>query len=97
QRPSLKTALKQSWQKGKTFLTKAGTIILGLSILIWLLSTFPSPNPELLEGKTEEQQAGIALEQSMLGTMGRTIEPVIKPLGMDWKIGVGMLVAFGAR
>lgn len=97
QRPSLKTAFKQAWVKGKAFLTKAGTIILGLSMLIWVLSTFPSPNPELLEGKTEEQQAGIALEQSMLGTMGRTIEPVIKPLGMDWKIGVGMLVAFGAR
>tara|TARA_R110000868_G_scaffold204946_3_gene453153 strand:+ start:17772 stop:19751 length:1980 start_codon:yes stop_codon:yes gene_type:complete len=97
QRPSIKTAFIQSWKKGKTFLTKAGTIILGLSILIWLLSTFPSANPELLEGKTPEQQAGISLEQSMLGTMGRTIEPVIKPIGMDWKIGVGMLVAFGAR
>jgi len=97
QRPSLKTAFKQSWKKGKTFLTKAGTIILGLSILIWILSTFPSPNPELLEGKSPEEQAGISLQQSMLGTMGRTIEPVIKPIGMDWKIGVGMLVAFGAR
>lgn len=97
QRPSLKTAFKQAWKKGKTFLTKAGTIILGLSILIWILSTFPSPNPELLEGKTPEEQAGISLQQSMLGTMGRTIEPVIKPIGMDWKIGVGMLVAFGAR
>tara|TARA_R110000868_G_scaffold226115_16_gene478670 strand:- start:3512 stop:5491 length:1980 start_codon:yes stop_codon:yes gene_type:complete len=97
QRPSIKTAFNQAWKKGKTFLTKAGTIILGLSILIWLLSTFPSANPELLEGKTPEQQAGISLEQSMLGTMGRTIEPVIKPIGMDWKIGVGMLVAFGAR
>ena len=97
QRPSLKTAFNQAWKKGKAFLTKAGTIILGLSIIIWLLSTFPKPTPELLEGKTEAQQASIALEQSMLGTMGRTIEPVIKPLGMDWKIGVGMLVAFGAR
>lgn len=97
QRPSFKTALKQAWSKGKTFLTKAGTIILALSIVIWFLSTFPSPNPELLEEKSEEQQASIALEQSLLGTMGRTIEPAIKPIGMDWKIGVGMLVAFGAR
>lgn len=97
QRPSIKTALNQSWLKGRTFLKKAGTVILGLSILIWVLSTFPKADPSLLEGKTEEQVASISLEQSLLGTMGRTIEPVIKPIGMDWKMGVGLLVAFGAR
>jgi ferrous iron transport protein B len=97
QRPSFRAAVMQAWRKGKSFLKKAGTIILGLSIVIWVLSTFPEPNKELLEGKTEAQQAAIALEQSMLGTMGRTIEPVIEPLGMDWKIGVGILVSFGAR
>jgi len=97
QRPSLRAAVMQAWRKGKSFLKKAGTIILGLSIVIWVLSTFPEPKKELLEGKTEAQQAAIALEQSMLGTMGRTIEPVIEPLGMDWKMGVGILVSFGAR
>lgn len=97
QRPSLRAAVMQAWRKGKSFLKKAGTIILGLSIVIWVLSTFPEPNKDLLEGKTEAQQAAIALEQSMLGTMGRTIEPVIEPLGMDWKMGVGILVSFGAR
>lgn len=97
QRPSLRAAVMQAWRKGKSFLKKAGTIILGLSIVIWVLSTFPEPNKNLLEGKTEAQQAAIALEQSMLGTMGRTIEPVIEPLGMDWKMGVGILVSFGAR
>lgn len=97
QRPSLRAATMQAWRKGKSFLRKAGTIILGLSIVIWVLSTFPEPNKELLEGKTEAEQAAISLEQSMLGTMGRTIEPVIKPLGMDWKMGVGLLVSFGAR
>ena len=97
QRPSLRAALMQAWRKGKSFLKKAGTIILGLSIVIWILSTFPEPNKELLQGKSEAQQAAIALEQSMLGTMGRTIEPLIEPIGMDWKMGVGILVSFGAR
>ncbi|MCO4794528.1 MAG: ferrous iron transport protein B [Bacteriovoracaceae bacterium] len=97
QRPSLKAAFMQAWRKGKAFLKKAGTIILALSIVIWVLSTFPKANPDLLVGKTEAQVASISLEQSMLGTMGRTVEPVIKPIGMDWKMGVGLLVSFGAR
>lgn len=97
QRPHLRIALRQAWFKGKTFLRKAGTVILGLSIVIWFLSTFPSPDKEKLMGKTQTQQAAIALENSALGQMGKAIEPVIKPLGMNWKIGVGLLVSFGAR
>ncbi|MAF77697.1 MAG: ferrous iron transport protein B [Halobacteriovoraceae bacterium] len=97
QRPHFRIALKQSWFKGKTFLKKAGTVILGLSILIWLLSTFPTPSESKLENMTEAQQASYTLEYSALGRMGKTIEPIIKPLGMDWKIGVGLLVSFGAR
>ncbi len=97
QRPHLRIALKQAWFKGRTFLKKAGTVILGLSIIIWVLSTFPAPSNELLEGKTDSDQAAISLEYSALGRMGKAIEPVIAPLGMDWKIGVGLLVSFGAR
>ncbi len=97
QRPHLRIALKQAWFKGKTFLRKAGTVILGLSIIIWFLSTFPGPAQEDLIGKTQAEQAAITLESSALGQMGKTIEPVIEPLGMNWKIGVGLLVSFGAR
>jgi ferrous iron transport protein B len=97
QRPSLKMALKQCVNKGKLFLKKSGTIILALSIIIWVASTFPKADPQLLIGKTEQQIASISLEQSALGTIGRAIEPIIKPIGMDWKMGVGILVAFGAR
>lgn len=97
QKPSLLTAAKQSLMKGKIFLKKAGTIILGLSILIWGLSTFPKTDPSHLIGKSEAQVAAISLEHSAMGTLGRFIEPVIEPIGMDWKMGVGILVAFGAR
>ena len=97
QRPQFRIALKQSWFKGKTFLRKAGTVILGLSIVIWVLSTFPTPSQQDLAGKTQQQQASMSLEYSALGRMGKTIEPIIEPLGMDWKIGVGLLVSFGAR
>lgn len=97
QRPSIRIALRQALIKAKLFLKKAGTVILGLSIAIWFLSNFPRPSQALIEGKADEEIASITLQHSMLGTVGRTIEPVIEPLGMDWKMGVGLLVAFGAR
>ncbi|MDD0854891.1 ferrous iron transport protein B [Halobacteriovorax sp. GB3] len=96
-RPSFKTAMKSSVLKGKVFLKKAGTIILALSMVIWVLSTFPKVDDSKLEGMTEAQQASYSLEYSTMGRLGKTIEPVIEPLGYNWKMGIGILVAFGAR
>lgn len=97
ERPSLKFALKQAVRKGVVFLKKAGTIILGLSVLIWLLSTFPQPTEEQVANKSEAEVAALTLENSYLGQAGKAIEPALKPMGMNWKMGVGVLVAFGAR
>ncbi len=97
QRPSLRVALKQSWFKGKNFLKKAGTVILALSIVIWTLSTFPEVNQEKLNGLSDQEASAVRLESSLLGQMGKGIEPIIEPLGMNWKVGVGLLVSFGAR
>lgn len=97
EKPSLKFAIKQALRKGKVFLKKAGTIILGLSILIWFLSTFPAPRNELVENKTPEEISSLTLEGSYLGQTGKFIEPALRPMGMNWKTGVGLLVAFGAR
>lgn len=97
QRPSLRAALYQSWLKGRAFLKKAGTIILGLSFIIWLLSTFPQTPADKLAGVDENHRAALQLENSALGRIGHAIEPAIQPLGMNWKIGVGLLVSFGAR
>ncbi len=97
QKPSLKVALKQSWFKGKSFLKKAGTIILALSIVIWTLSTFPHIDKAKIENLSPEQTQALRLENSFLGRMGKGVEPIIEPLGMNWKTGVGLLVSFGAR
>ena len=97
EKPSFQFAVKQAVRRGKVFLKKAGTIILGLSILIWFLSTFPGPKENLISGKTDDQVSAIRLENSFLGQTGKLIEPMIRPMGMDWKMGVGVLVAFGAR
>lgn len=95
--PNFKVALKNSWSKGKNFLRKAGTVILGFSIIIWLLSTFPRSTFDNANSISEEQKASYQLEHSVLGKLGKGIEPAIKPLGMNWKMGVGLLVSLGAR
>lgn len=97
QLPSLKIAFKAMYLKGRVFLKKAGTIILFLSMAIWLLSTFPKPHDSILEGKSEAEVASISLETSLIGQLGKAIEPVIEPLGYNWKMGVGIIVAMGAR
>lgn len=97
EKPSFRFALRQSMRKGGLFLKKAGTIILGLSILIWFLSSYPKPEAERFAGKSPEEASAMVLEGSYLGQTGKLIEPALKPMGMDWKMGVGVLVAFGAR
>lgn len=97
QMPLFSVAFRQMYRQGKVFLKKAGTIIFTISMIIWFLSVFPSPPEKLLENKTPEQVAAIKLENSAIGKIGKTIEPVIQPLGYDWKIGIGIVIAFGAR
>ena len=88
--PSFKTIALRMWERAGIFLRRAGTVILSLSILLWALATFPKPS----DPKATPAEA---LAQSFAGRMGHTIEPVIKPLGYDWKIGIGIIGSFAAR
>ena len=75
------------------FLKRAGTVILSISILLWALMAFPrSSAPSLSQGERTSQ-----IENSFAGRAGRLIEPAIKPLGFDWKIGIGLISSFAAR
>jgi ferrous iron transport protein B len=88
--PSFRTILLRMWERGWIFLRRAGTVILALSIILWALLTYPKPsNPE---AKPAE-----AIAHSIGGRMGHAIEPLIQPLGYDWKIGVGLIGSFAAR
>lgn len=80
--PSLKSILIQMWERSVLFLKRAGTIILGVSIVLWFLATYP----KLGHGTSSEK-----LAHSFVGQAGHVIEPLIKPLGFDWKIGIGIL------
>ena len=89
-RPSLKWTSIQMFERAKIFVTDAGKIILAMSIVLWFLASYP---------KSEDSAASPAqkIEQSFAGKIGKFIEPAIKPLGYDWKIGIGLLTSFAAR
>ena len=71
-----------------SFVTKAGTLILGLSILLWALSTYP---------KSSTEDSANALAHSVMGRIGAVIEPAVKPLGFDGRMGTAILTSFAAR
>ena len=89
--PSARSSLRTSPGLGSALSSnRAGTAILAISIVIWALSTYPKPeNPDATDSE--------ALAASYAGQLGHAIEPLIKPLGYDWKIGVGILSSFAAR
>jgi ferrous iron transporter FeoB len=80
--PSMRSVILQMWNRSMQFLKRAGTIILGVSIILWFLATYP----KLGHGTPSDQ-----LKHSFAGQAGRLMEPLIKPLGFDWKIGLGLV------
>jgi len=96
-RPTLKAVCIHTWQRGWMFLKKAGTIILAISIILWAAMSYPRPSDELLAGLNPQQAQRAGLEYSTVGRIGRAIEPAIKPLGFDWKIGTALIGATAAK
>tara|TARA_Y100000996_G_scaffold128896_1_gene97803 strand:- start:50 stop:2146 length:2097 start_codon:yes stop_codon:yes gene_type:complete len=84
--PILKSVVNQLYIKGKLFVVNAGKIILSISIVLWFLVSFPKNDL----GESE-------ISTSYAGKVGHFIEPVIEPLGFDWKIGIGLITSFAAR
>jgi ferrous iron transport protein B len=93
--PTLRLVLWQVWDRAWAFLRRAGTIILLVSMLLWVLLTFPRVEPPA--GLAPAEASRHALEQSAAGRIGHAIEPLIAPLGFDWKIGVGLVASLAAR
>jgi len=134
-RPVLRVVLRHMWDRSKLFLRRAGTVILGINILLWGLATYPrsaeikkefDARREALKksgvesansasgatiqrlndstdaaraqlDRLDREQAGEKLRRSFAGQVGRAIEPVIAPLGFDWKMGIGIVASFAAR
>ena len=87
--PTAKSILRHTWEKGEQYLKKMGGIIMVASIIIWFLGYYPRHDNY---GTMAEQQ-----ENSYIGKIGKAIEPVIQPLGFDWKMGVGLVSGVGAK
>ena len=123
--PLFKVVLRHMWERSKLFLRRAGTVILGINILLWFLATYPKSETSQAEFAAQRTQlsqqvtaasdtntiaqlevqltalntaeSGAMLRHSFAGRIGRTIEPVIAPLGFDWKMGIGIVGSFAAR
>jgi len=131
-RPVVRVTLRHMWDRSKQFLTRAGTVILGINIVLWFLATYPKSSKmdtqfeaqrvaitnsfnsvslstgaggssnqltalrEQLDAVNQEE-SGEKLRHSFAGRAGRAIEPLIAPLGFDWKIGIGIVASFAAR
>ena len=104
--PKLSNVLMEIWRKVSQFVTSAGKIIVFVSVLLWLGASYgPSQRMEAIEQKyaladatlTEAQKQAELLENSYIGILGHSIDPVIEPLGFDWKIGIGLITSFAAR
>ena len=94
--PTLKGVLIHMWERGGLYLKKAGTLILGISVLLWVMTSFPKPKDVDPNLSAEEQQSA-ELSYSIAGRIGHAMEPVIKPMGFDWRIGTAMIGAFAAK
>ena len=108
--PLLKNVAITVIEKTKTFVLEAGKIILAISIILWVMASFgpgekfnnaeaivSQESPDILEVDLQDKIAAYRLEHSYIGIVGKTIEPLIKPLGYDWKIGIGLVASFAAR
>jgi len=109
--PSFKNVFLEVIEKTKAFVFEAGKIILALSIILWFLASngpesFKNAekntienieNKQLNKADLQQKIASAKLENSYIGIMGKTIEPAIKPLGYDWKIGIALITSFAAR
>ncbi len=93
--PHWRTLLANMVQRASLFLRRAGTVILAASIVLWALATYP--RTEVPADLPEALAAEVQLERSALGRIGHAIEPLVRPLGYDWKIGVSIAASFAAR
>ena len=85
--PNPVSVLKQALRKTKSYVMKAGPIIFVFAVIVWLGSTFPN----------HQAEEPLRTQQSYMAQVGQALEPAFEPMGVDWKVGVGMISAFAAR
>jgi len=100
--PKFRVVLNNTYYSSKMYLKKAGPIIVFFSIVLWLLMYFPNNNPQInTEGLTEVEIESLVNAERLSGSyaadIGKIIQPIMTPIGMDWRVGVSLIAAFTAR
>ena len=95
--PTLRSVLKHMWEKAAQYLKKMGGVILIASIIVWALGYFPQYEPKPGTEYTEQELSSLQQENSYIGRLGHFIEPIIRPLGFDWKMGVSIFTGVAAK
>ncbi len=106
--PALRGVLQKMLDRSWMYMRKAGTVILGISILLWVATSYPKPDAyrvdklvaggaALSEKEIEARRGAEDLEFSAAGRLGKVLEPVVAPLGFDWRLATGMVGAFAAK
>jgi ferrous iron transport protein B len=95
--PLMRSVFRQVYTRGKQFVFNAGKIIMAVSIVLWFLASFPKVTTDTTNLNTENIEIVNPIHNSYVGKIGHAIEPIIRPLGFDWKIGVGLITSFAAR
>ena len=95
--PTVRGVLIHMWQRGWMYLKKAGTILLAISIILWAAASYPKADESMLTGLSEDDAQRVQIQHSIIGRVGKSIEPVVRPLGFDWRIGTALVGAFAAK
>ncbi len=94
--PTAKCILIHTWERSWLYLKKAGTVILGISVIMWALVSYPKVDSSG-DNISDDMRSSAQMEYSIAGRIGHAIEPVLRPMGFDWKIGTALIGAFAAK
>jgi ferrous iron transport protein B len=95
--PTINSVLIHMWQKGKHYLKKMGGVVLVFSILLWFLGAYPKAQEAADPGEAAPTGASEGLGHTYIGMIGRGVEPIMRPLGFDWRMSVSLLTGFVAK
>jgi len=95
--PTLKGTMIHVWERAWQFLKKAGTIIVAISIVLWAITSYPKPSESQLQGLSEQEARNVELSYSIAGRLAWALDPIMRPIGFDWKANTAMIGAFAAK
>jgi ferrous iron transport protein B len=95
--PTPRGILAHTWERTRQFIRKASTVIVVASCILWVLTNYPKPDAEQLQGLSASEQQSIELSTSVAGLIGHAMEPIMRPIGFDWKTSTALIGAFAAK